>query len=251
MAQSIWPPNFPRIQQVLRNVPFITKKFATGVQCDPPKCHICQFVKAKWRPKKASVQTITSECDGALKSGDLKVGANMSVDHFEYRLLGKTYDSFGKPSSTLFLGGTLFLEHVSGLIHCEHHVGFSAVETIRDKQSFERRCMDEGVVEQYHLTDSGSFKANNFLSLIHETHQLLCLCGTNAHHQNSITERTIQPISNMARAMILHASMHWKDGIDAGVWPMSVKYATHIYKYTPKDGVSHFDLFTGSTVLIH
>jgi hypothetical protein len=63
---------------------------------------------------------------------------------------------------------------------------------------------------------------------VHETHQLLCLCGTNAHHQNGITERDIQSISNMVRAMILHASMHWKDGIDANLWPMAVTYTTHI-----------------------
>jgi hypothetical protein len=47
-------------------------------------------------------------------------------------------------------------------------------------------------------------------------------CGNNAHHQNGVAERAIKTISNMARAMILHASMHWKDGIDASLWPMTV-----------------------------
>jgi hypothetical protein len=243
--------NFPRIQQVLRNVHFIAKKYATSVRCDPPKCHTCQLAKSNRRPKKASVQTIAVERDGALKSGNLKVGANVSVDHFESRLLGRTYDSYGKPSSAQFVGGTLFVDHASGLIHCEHQVEFSAVETIRVKQSFERHCMDEGVILQDYLTDSGAFKANKFVSHIHERHQLLSLCGTNAHHQNGIAERAIQSISSMARAMILHAIMHWKDGIDASLWPMEVTYTNHIYNSTPKDGVYPLDIFTGSTVPWH
>jgi hypothetical protein len=68
--------------------------------------------------------------------------------------------------------------------------------------------MDNGVVVQEYLTDSGAFKANKFVSHIHETQQLLRYCGTNAHQQNGVAERAIQSISNMARAMILHSSMH-------------------------------------------
>jgi hypothetical protein len=52
----------------------------------------------------------------------------------------------------------------------------------------------------------------------------------------------------MARSMILHASMHWKDGIDASIWPQAVTYAAHVYNNTPKDGVCLADVFTGSTV---
>jgi hypothetical protein len=131
------------------------------------------------------------------------------------------------------------------MIHCEHQVGFSAVETIRAKQSYERLCMDNGVVVQDYLTDSGAFKANNFFSHIHETQQLLRYCGTNAHHQNGVAERAIQFISNMARAMILHSSIHWKDGIDTSIWPMAVTYTTHIYNNTPNNGVSPNGHFHG------
>jgi hypothetical protein len=137
------------------------------------------------------------------------------------------------------------------MIHCEHQVGFSAVETIRAKKSYERLCMDNGVVVQDYLTDSGAFKANKFVSNIHETQELLCYCGTNGHHQNSVAERAIQSISNTARAMILHSSMHWKYGIDASLWPMAVTYATHIYNNTPNNGVSPMDIFTGSTIPRH
>jgi hypothetical protein len=68
--------------------------------------------------------------------------------------------------------------------------------------------MVNGVVVQYYLTDSGTFKAHKFFTHIHETQQMIHVCGTNAHHQNGVAERAIQTISSMARAMILHASMH-------------------------------------------
>jgi hypothetical protein len=64
------------------------------------------------------------------------------------RLTGRTYDSYGKTSSTKLKGGALYVEYDSGLFHCEHQVGFSAGETIRGKQSFEKMCMDNGVMVQ-------------------------------------------------------------------------------------------------------
>jgi hypothetical protein len=86
----------------------------------------------------------------------------------------------------------------------EHQFGFSAVETIRAKQSYERMCLDNGILVQ----DSGAFKAKSFVKHIHEILQLMRFCGTNAHHQNGVAERAIQTISNMSRSMILHTSMH-------------------------------------------
>jgi hypothetical protein len=80
---------------------------------------------------------------------------------------------------------------------------------------------------------------------------MMHFCGTNAHHQNGVAETAIQTISNMARAMILHASMHCKDGIDASLWPMAVNHAIHIYNNTPNKGVTPADIFTGSTVPRH
>jgi hypothetical protein len=112
-------------------------------------------------------------------------------------------------------------------------------------------CLDNGILVQDYLTDSGAFKANKFVKHIHETHQLMRFCGTNAHHNNEVDERAIQTISNMARSMILHASMHWKDGIDASLCTQSVTYATHVYNTTTKDGVCPADIFFGSAVPRH
>jgi hypothetical protein len=78
-------------------------------------------------------------------------------------------------------------------------------------------------------------QAKSYVKHIHQTHKLMRLSGTNTHHQNGVAERAIQTISNMDRSMILHASMHWKDEIDASLWPQTVTYATHVYNATPKD----------------
>jgi hypothetical protein len=118
--------NFARVQQVLRDIPFIANKFGNATKCEPPMCHTCELAKSKRRAKKSSLQTKTTERDGALKTVNVKVGARVSLDHFESILLGRTYDSYDKPSSTKFKGGAIYVEHDSVLVHCEHQVGFSS-----------------------------------------------------------------------------------------------------------------------------
>jgi hypothetical protein len=140
------------------------------------------------------------------------------------------------------------LDHASSYVHIDHQCGFSAVESIRARQSYERMCLDSGVFVQDYLTDSGAFTSNKFVKRIHETHQLLRFCGKNAHHQNGVAEKYIHNTSNMARSMILHAIMHCKDGIDATLRPQAVTYAAQVYTNTPKNRVCLADVFTGSTV---
>ena len=89
----------------------------------------------------------------------------MSVDHFKSSLLGRAFDSYGKASSNTYKGGCLFVDHCFGYLHVEHEHGFSAVETVRAKQTFEQLAMHHGVVVvvEAYLTDSGAFKANAFV----------------------------------------------------------------------------------------
>jgi hypothetical protein len=66
-----------------------------------------------------------------------------------------------------------------------------------------------------------------------------------------LSER-FKSVSNIARAMLLHASAHWKNGIDSSLWPMAVSYATFQYNHVPNaQGLCPADLFTGSTVPRH
>ncbi len=246
--------NLPAVQRLLRAVPFLSEKFAAASKCDTAsmRCAICEFAKGHRRAKKSVVTVTNDQRDGALKVGHLKPGLQVSVDHFESRLLGRTFDSYGKASSATYKGGCIFVDHCSGFLHVEHQLGFSAVETVRAKQAYEQLAMHHGVVIESYLTDSGAFKAKVFVNHIRTHEQRLRFCGANAHHKNGVAERAVQSVSNMARALILHASAHWKDGIDASLWPMAVTYATHLYNHLPNaQGLCPADVFTGSTVPRH
>jgi hypothetical protein len=50
------------------------------------------------------------------------------------------------------------VDHAYSYIHVEHQFGLSAVETIL-------MSLDNGVFVQDYLTDSGAFKANNFVNI--------------------------------------------------------------------------------------
>jgi hypothetical protein len=146
----------------------------------------------------------------------------------------------------------MFVDHATGYMHVEHQVGFSAVETIRAKHAFESMSMAHGVIIESYLTDSGAFKAAAFVQHIRDHSQRIRYCGANAHHKNGVAERAVQSVSNIARAMLLHASAHWKNGIDSSLWPMAVSYATYQYNHLPNaQGLCPADLFTGSTVPRH
>ena len=198
----------------MRTEGFPSGKFSPATKCKHPKCAICEFAKGRRRSTKGSLHTPSVERDGSLKKDDLRPGNTVSVDHFESRLKGRTFDSFGKSTSDQYIGGCIFVDHASGYVHVEFQLGFSAIETIRAKQNFEKFAFNQGVIPTTYLTDSGAFKANKFVTHIRDHNQKIQYCGTNAHHQNGVAERSILTISNMARAMLLHASGRWKHGID-------------------------------------
>jgi hypothetical protein len=96
----------------------------------------------------------------------------------------------------------------------KHQLGFLAIETIRVKQAFERFALSVGVYIESYLTDGGAFKSTSFVNYIHYHKQNIQYCGANANHKNGVVERAVRSVSNMARAMLLHASCKWRDGID-------------------------------------
>ncbi len=115
----------------------------------------------------------------------------------------------------------------------EFQLGLLAIETICAKQNFETFAFKNGAIPITCLTDSVTFKANKFVQPIYVTIIKKQYGGTNAHHQNGVTEWTIRTISNMARAMLLHASAHWKQCIGSTMWPMAVLYATYVGNTLP------------------
>jgi len=132
-----------------------------AAKCDFPLCEICEFAKARDCPKQALTMTKHITHYGSPKIGDICPISTVSIDHFESRLLGHTFNSCFRPSSDKFFCGCIFVDHVS-----EHQNGFSAVETVQAKQNFEKLCLDHGAIVNNYLADNGVFKANAFVQHI-------------------------------------------------------------------------------------
>jgi hypothetical protein len=58
--------------------------------------------------------------------------------------------------------------------------------------------------------------------------------GTGAHHQNGVAERAIQTVTSWARAMLLHAVLHWPDQADLSLWPFALEYAVYLWNNIPR-----------------
>ena len=138
------------------------------------------------------------------------------------------------------------MDHMSSYMHIEHQLGFSSSETIWAKQNFEKLALDSGILIDSYLADNGVFKANAFVGHIRDKNQKLRFCGVNAHHKNASAEQAIRTVSECARSLLLHASLHWKDVIKSSLWPFAVSYATYLRNNLPNEqGLAPIDLFTG------
>ena len=243
---------FGAVQRLLRSFPFTSSRFKGASTCDIPRCEVCEYAKSKRQSTKGVIQHPNPLTANSLKLGDLTPGSTISVDHFESRLKGRTLHSFGK-SKDSYVGGCIFVDHMSGYIHMEEQMGFSGSETIRAKQSFERFALDHGIIINSYLCDNGIFKSKAFVRHLHEHNQKVHYCGVNAHHKNGIAERNIRTVSECARALLLHAALRWKDGpITSSLWPFAVRHACYLFNHCPDStGTSPADRFLGTTVPRH
>jgi len=145
--------------------------------------------------------------EGALKRTHLRAGDSVSVDHFESRLHGRNYTSFGRGITDKYVGGCIFVDHMSGRIKVEHQLGFSSSETIRAKQSFEKDALDYGVIVSDYLADNGVFRANAFVKHINDQNQKIRYCGVNAHHQMVLqNDQSEQFLKCLGRYYFTHLS---------------------------------------------
>jgi hypothetical protein len=142
----------------------------------------------------------------------------------------------------MYKGGTIFVDHASGLVHVEHQITFTADETARAKLHFEKMAAEHGVQISAYQADNGVFRAHEFVQQLKE--QKIHFSGVGAHHQNGIAERAIQTVTNRARTMMLHAFLHWPEQTDVSLWPMALQYATHLLEYysMPRDWFSSFGI---------
>ena len=158
--------NLSDIQLMLWSPPFATDKYLASSKIsfdDRPLCGTCQYAKARRNAVHGKLTKINPTSEGDLKKNHLRPGVSISVDHIESRMKGQTITSFGRTMSEQYVGGCVFVDHMSSYIHVVHQLGFSSSETVRAKQSFEHHCLDHGIMIDTYLADNGVFKANAFI----------------------------------------------------------------------------------------
>ena len=80
--------------------------------------------------QKEFIKSCNSITDGAIHQGQLRAGNLVSVDHFEYRLKGRTYQSMCRMTADRYVGGCIFVDSMSSFLHVEHQLGFSGLEIV-------------------------------------------------------------------------------------------------------------------------
>ena len=156
------------IQRLFRSEPFTSHKFVAASKCELPQCETCHYAKARRLPTKGKISRVDKLSDGNLKVNCLRPGESISCDHFESRLKGRTYTSYGKTTLDQYVEYCIFVDHISGYIHVEYQLGFSSSETIRATLNFEQLALDNGVLIQSYLADNGIFKSIDFVSHIRQ-----------------------------------------------------------------------------------
>ena len=214
----------------------------------PPKCAACMFAKQTVRSAPGSVSHVVKDRAGVLRAGNLHPGAEVSVDHFISSLRGRLFTGYNKGGdASRLIGGCIFVDHSSSYIHVEFQSSLSSHDTLRAKLAYERVCRDSGIVVQTYMSDNGkSFTSKEYSEHLSEFYQTSKFAGVGAHHHNAQAERAIRTIMSIARAMMIHAGIHWPDVAKAELWPMAVSHACFLWNHVPNPstGLSPADLFT-------
>ena len=229
--------------------PCIVPKNSSTRTCDPPLCAACQIARAKRRP--TDVATTIVHKGYLRKVQDLVPGSRVSVDQYESAVRGRLANTRGKESfGHKYAGGTIFCNHASGYIQCFHQVSLRAADTILSKRGFECSAKSCRVQVQTYHGDNGIFKSKEFQDSLTKSEQELRFPGVGAHHQNGVAERTIRIVTEKARSMMQHASLHWPDKFEVQLWPFALDYACWMHNHTPSHthGWAPLELFCGTQV---
>ncbi|GFH47570.1 hypothetical protein CTEN210_04045 [Chaetoceros tenuissimus] len=223
---------------------------ASSSSLELPKCRACLHAKQRVRsPPKRSKGKVTDH-PGVLKQDNLLPGQAISVDHMICSQPGRRFNTRGKESDkSKFKGACVFVDHASAYIDVQFQSVLTSHATLESKANFEAICRDVGVVPQKYVMDNAKyFTSKEFTAHMSDFRQIQAFAGVGAHHQNAIAERSIQTITSIARAMMIHAALHWPEVADSSLWPMAIKQATWLWNHmpNPSTGLSPADIFTRS-----
>jgi hypothetical protein len=125
------------------------------------------------------------------------------------------------------------VDHASRLGYVYLQKSADADETIKGKIAFESYAESRGVTIRAYHADNGIFRANKWLQACQDKRQRITFTGVHAHHTNGMAEKRIRDLQDLARAMLLHASLKWNTHITANLWPYAIRMANEVLKSTP------------------
>eukprot|EP00957_Ditylum_brightwellii_P198961 15165368-Ditylum_brightwellii.AAC.1 len=124
-----------------------------------------------------------------LKKNNLLPGQRVCADHYHCADPGRLYTKRGATGkASMHTGGCFFVDNVSGLVHIEHQVTLSGVETVKSKLRLDRFAAEFGVkIFSFHI-DDGVFPSTNFMTSLFHSEQSIRFGGAGAAHQNGVAE---------------------------------------------------------------
>ena len=232
--------------------PVIETKTPTARSCAAPLCAACQLGRMNRIGVGMSIEKKKSEKYMELKKDHLQPGQVISIDQYVSSTRGRLPDTHGKEKQDdKYSGGTLIVDHASGVIFLWHQVSLRAGKTIITKKLFEWWAAQHGVrIEKYH-GDNGIFTSKEFAEHLEQKGQQVDFSGTGAHHQNGIAEWGIKTVVQWARTMVLHVAIHWPEWADLELWPFALDYAAYLWNNLPSQdtGLALIKIFSQQKML--
>jgi hypothetical protein len=200
----------------------------------PPMCAACEIARAKLKGAGVTHTKVRPNKHQLLKKGHLRPGQCISVDQYESSVRGRLPHTKGRERyGNKYVGGTIFADHASRYVACHHQVSLAGSDTVISKRLFERMAKENGVkIERYHA-DNGHFVGQEFRKALQDCNQPMDLSGVGAHFQNGAAERAIGTVTEKARAMMHHSSLHWPEAFQIALWPFALDYACWLHNHTP------------------
>jgi hypothetical protein len=163
------------------------------------------------------------------KCDNLDLGQMVSASQYKGSTPGRLMHTKGKkPKKDKYTGGTIFVDHASGLIFVRNQVSLRAGETVVSKKAFELLATSFGVTIKGYMADNLPIDSNEFKVDLLAKNQVLELSGVGAHHQNGVAKRAIKTVTSLARSMLLHMTFHWPSQTDLQLWPFVLDHAVFL-----------------------
>ena len=233
---------FDKLKEMSRQG-IINRKFANA---QTPACTACMYAKAvkrKWRDKTRKDHEVTSRT---------RPGECVSVDQLVSPTPGLVAQLTGILTTKRYQYATVYVDQASKLGFIYPQKTATAEETLESKRAFESYALQHGVTVMAYHADNGIFRANKWIDNCRQSGQTLTFAAVGAHHQNGLAERRIRTLQEMARTMLVHASIKWPAAITTHLWPYAIRMANLMINESPNMGDPYkrlpIQIFSSTTV---